>query len=160
MQRVRRLPIKTTVFTGLIILLAAALLITLFISLASAGCNQEYRDDKNISINGQVIHVQVADTSGEINRGLSGKSCTADSQGMLFNLGRSGQYAFWMKDMKFSIDIVWLNSKHEVVQVDKSISPSTYPKTFTSSQPAQFVLELKAGRAGDLGLKPGSLIDL
>lgn len=160
MSRVHRLPIKTTVFAGIIILLAAALVVTLSIRLASASCDQEYRDDENIVVSGEVLRVQLADTSAEINKGLGGKSCIADNQAMLFELGRASEYSFWMKDMKFPIDIIWINSKHEIVQVDAAVSPGTYPKAFASAQPAQFVLELKSGRAADLGLRPGGLVDL
>ncbi|HVX58148.1 MAG TPA: DUF192 domain-containing protein [Candidatus Saccharimonadales bacterium] len=159
MHRVRRLPIKTTVFAGLVVLLAALLIVTLSIRLASANCNQEYRDDENINVNGQIIRVQVAATTAEQDRGLGGKSCISDNQAMLFKPQSSGT-SVWMKDMNFPIDIVWINSKHEVVQIDSNISPKTYPKSFASAQPASYVMELKAGRASSLGLGAGSLINL
>jgi uncharacterized membrane protein (UPF0127 family) len=66
---------------------------------------------------------------------------------MLFIFDKPATYPFWMKDMKFPIDVVWLNSDHNVVTVKSNVSPASYPETFQNSAPAQYVLELKAGQA-------------
>lgn len=158
MPRARRLPIKNPAFAGLIILVVVSLVFILSFKLAATNCGSDYRSDETININGQQMHLQVAKTSKELTQGLSGKACIGADQAMLFDLGRPGDYSFWMKGMHFSIDIVWLNSKREVIAIDKDVSPRTYPKSFDASQPVGYVIEMQAGRAAELGIKNGDLI--
>jgi uncharacterized membrane protein (UPF0127 family) len=80
------------------------------------------------------------------------------NQAMLFAFKQPGQYAFWMKDMKFPIDMVWIGADSKVVGYYNNISPSTYPDKFENetSRPAKYVLEIKALRAKELGIKLGT----
>lgn len=120
-------------------------------------CQETYRKDIVIKANGQSIDGQLARSPQELEQGLSGKNCIGEQQGMLFKFDQSGYYSFWMKDMKFNIDILWIDSTRKVVHIEKDVSPATYPnKNFTNSSPASDVLELKAGRSDELGLKTGS----
>jgi hypothetical protein len=64
-------------------------------------------------------------------------------------------YEFWMKNMKFPIDIVWINENKTAVDVTSNVSPATYPKTFTSKKPAKYVLELRSGNAQRMNIAPG-----
>jgi hypothetical protein len=98
-----------------------------------------------IYINGQSIIVDIADTPAERQRGLSGRADLAPNHGMLFIFPSDGIYAFWMKDMRFSIDIIWLSADGTVITIAQNISPRTYPHTFAPSAPAQYVVELPAG---------------
>jgi uncharacterized membrane protein (UPF0127 family) len=87
---------------------------------------------------------------------LGGRACIGPDQGMLFTFNKPGQYDFWMKNMKFPIDIVWVNENKMVVSVSPEVEPKTYPKTFTSNKPAKYVLELHAGRAQQLNISEGT----
>jgi uncharacterized membrane protein (UPF0127 family) len=89
-------------------------------------------------------------------QGLSGRSCIREDQGMLFVFKESDKYDFWMKDMKFAIDIIWLNESKQAVKVEPNITPATYPKTFVNERPAMYVLELRATRAQQLNIVEGS----
>jgi uncharacterized membrane protein (UPF0127 family) len=122
-------------------------------------CNEIYRKDGRINFAGIQINVQIAKTTGEQEKGLGGKQCLAANQGMLFEFGKSDYYSFWMKDMKFPIDMIWIDSKHQVVDIKADVSPRSYPKSFTNYAPAQDVLELKSGQAVKLGLKTGSALN-
>jgi uncharacterized membrane protein (UPF0127 family) len=102
-----------------------------------------------------VIHAEIADTDASREQGLSGRHSLAQDQGMLFIFDTSGQYGFWMKDMEFSLDMVWMNENKTIVGVTKDISTSTYPSTFDPPVPVKYVLEIKAGSADALGLVPG-----
>lgn len=75
---------------------------------------------------------------------------------MLFAFSQSGQYAFWMKDMKFPIDILWLNTAHRVVYQQTDVQPSTYPSRYMNQQPAQYVLEIKANLSRALHIELGT----
>jgi uncharacterized membrane protein (UPF0127 family) len=94
---------------------------------------------KNISIS-----VSIAQTNAERTQGLGGRDGLKENEGMLFVFDKPDTYGFWMKDMKFSIDIVWILGG-KIIFIEKSLSPTTYPKVFSPTSPAQFVLELPAG---------------
>jgi uncharacterized protein len=121
-------------------------------------CPVSYEADKDLRVNGQVLKAEVAKTQQQLARGLGGRSCIGENQVMLFEFGSPGYYPFWMKDMRFNIDIVWLDQAHRVVDIKKQATPASYPQRFTNHMPAQDVLELKAGRAGQLGLSKGTAI--
>ena len=77
--------------------------------------------------------------------GMSKYTTYSCGRGMLFDFGSPGYYSIWMKDTKFPLDISWLDANKTVVKVEKNVSPDTYPKTFTSVQPASYVLETYPG---------------
>lgn len=110
---------------------------------------------ERIKINNNVFSIEVADTPALMEKGLSGRKSISANEGMLFSFSAPGIHEFWMKDMKFSIDIVWFDSQRRVVHIEKSLSPSTFPKTFTSTVDSQYVLEILAGQSDKLGLKIG-----
>ena len=141
------------------LILAAAILIPAVLRHKNLTCKVPYRDDVTIRIGEQKLKAEVAKSSEQLTKGLGGRDCMNPDQAMLFEFGSAGHYPFWMKDMRFAIDIVWLNSNHQVVYKKSNISPASYPKTFTNNLPAQYVLEILAGRAQQLGITGGTLVD-
>jgi uncharacterized membrane protein (UPF0127 family) len=121
-------------------------------------CTASYRHDATIQADGNLINVEIPENGQKKATGLSGRSCIGVDQGMFFVFSQSGQYDFWMKDMKFPIDIVWVNEDKTVVDVTPNLMPDTYPKTFTSDKPAKYVLELRSGRAQQLNIAEGTQI--
>jgi uncharacterized protein len=78
---------------------------------------------------------------------------------MFFAFTKPGQYPFWMKGMKFPIDIIWITSTHQVAAIEVNESPSTYPASkFVNKIPAQYVLELKANRSKELRMAIGTAV--
>ena len=61
-----------------------------------------------------------------------------------------------MFGMRFSLDILWLNAKREVVHIEKNARP--WRGLFWPASRAQYVLELNAGQAGELGIQKGTLL--
>ena len=102
-----------------------------------------------------IIYAYIASSSLEREIGLSGTENLRDDEAMLFVLDRPGIYPFWMKDMRFSLDIVWIGPDNKVISVDRDVSPDTYPITFQSISAAGAVLELNTGKAESFGLRPG-----
>jgi len=102
---------------------------------------------KTISIKAgeQTILAEVSDTDALRTLGLSGRKSLEEGRGMLFIFDKSRMVGFWMKDMNFPIDIVWVNALKQVVGVEDNISPQTYPKIYSSKEPVLYVLELPAG---------------
>jgi uncharacterized membrane protein (UPF0127 family) len=115
-----------------------------------------FRDDETLTIDGQKIDAELANTTASRERGLSGRPCIEADETMLFVFSTPGEYGFWMKQMNVPLDIVWLSSSGSVVKIERKLAPSSYPEVFTNTTPAQYVLELGAGRAASLGLKIGS----
>lgn len=108
-----------------------------------------------VVINGHTIRVMIAATPAERTQGLSGTPSLKSGEGMLFVFPEEGVYSFWMKDMLFSIDILWISARGEVVHIEEGVSPNTYPTSFTSDIPAQYVLEVPAGFSHTYGIKIG-----
>ncbi len=104
------------------------------------------------------IFVSVADTDPKRTRGLSGAPGLGTNEGMLFLFDYPGKPAFWMKDMLFSIDIVWISKEWKVVDITEGLSPESYPDTVTPRADAQYVLELTAGTTQALSITIGQSI--
>lgn len=113
-----------------------------------------------IKINNVSIEVELAKTPEQQTRGLSGKATLPENQGMLFLYDKPGFYSFWMKDMQFPIDIVWIGADQKIVDISKNKSPESFPKTFQPQQPAQYVLEVNAGFADRNNITIGDTADL
>lgn len=112
--------------------------------------------DSKITINDQHVDVTVADTSTERARGLGGRERLGDREGMLFTFSSADEYCIWMKDMNFSIDVLWLDSDKTVVDINEDISPETYPQSFCPSKPSQYILEIGAGKAAEWQIEVGN----
>ncbi len=111
-------------------------------------------------LGGEALLLEIADTDFLRTRGLSGHKPLAQNEGMLFVFQNDGQYSIWMKDMLFSIDIIWLDSEYRIVDVKERASPESYPKVFTPSVPVKYVLELSGGFLKLHGLKKGDRLEL
>jgi uncharacterized membrane protein (UPF0127 family) len=104
-----------------------------------------------VVVAGKNYYVEVADTAIEREQGLSNREGLGPDSGMLFDFGIPKEACIWMKDMKFSLDIAWIQDG-VVTKVLSNVLPSTYPDTFCPDRPVRHVLELNAGsgiRVGD-----------
>ncbi|PIR46833.1 MAG: hypothetical protein COV07_02090 [Candidatus Vogelbacteria bacterium CG10_big_fil_rev_8_21_14_0_10_45_14] len=106
-------------------------------------------------IGGNSYIVDLPQNSLEKARGLSGRDMLPDGYGMLFDMENSDLHPFWMKDMLFSIDILWLDANRKTVHIERNVSPDTYPKSFSSKVPARYILELSSNSADKYGLRIG-----
>lgn len=112
----------------------------------------------SLELKGQTLTVEIARTPEEQSRGLSGRPELAETGGMLFVYEAPEQPRFWMKEMHFPIDIIWLDQKQKVVEITRNLSPQTYPQTFSPRTPIKYVLEVNAGTAAKNNLQIGDLI--
>lgn len=117
-------------------------------------------DATSVVLGGTTVQLELATTSAARSRGLGGRDGLAPDTGMLFVFERDGMYAFWMKDMRFAIDILWLDAAGRVITIQNSVSPDTYPASFVPDAPARFVLELPAGFALVHGIAVGAVVAL
>lgn len=112
-------------------------------------------EQSTITINGKAISLEIADSGSEQGRGLGGRQSLAPDRGMLFIYDRPSYYRFWMKDMKFPIDIVWLDDNFIIADIAQDVGPATFPNDFGPRSPARYVLEVNAGTAQNYGWHVG-----
>jgi len=105
------------------------------------------------------IPVEVAETQKEKEQGLSMRESLPQDQGLLFLFDVPARYQFWMKDMKFSIDIIWIDSGQKVVDITENADPASYPQTFSPQLPAQYILETNAFFAKTRSIHIGDSVD-
>ncbi len=112
-----------------------------------------------IQIGGTTVTVEVAQTERSREQGLSGRASLNSNSGMLFVFDTPGQWGIWMKEMRFSLDIIWLDAQGTVVSADERVSPETYPEVFYPTELASFVVELPVGFLAEHGVGVGSRVD-
>jgi len=118
------------------------------------------QSQKYVVIGDAQLKVNVADTNKERELGLSGQENLAENTGLLFYFDQSDYYGIWMKDMNFSIDIIWIGTNMQVVHLERGVSPETYPKIFKPDQKARYILEVRSNFIKNEGIKIGDLITL
>ena len=116
------------------------------------------RDDNRlqISFGNAVVHAEVVTTPEARAQGLSGRDGLEENEGMLFVFETDGLHSFWMKDMLFPIDMIWLSADKAVVHIEKHATPESYPKSFKPDTPARYVLEVASGWSDRHGITIGS----
>ena len=106
---------------------------------------------------GRKISVEVADTIEKRSLGLGKRSGLENGWGMLFVFEKSKRHRFWMKDMQFPLDIIWLDN-HRIVHILRNVQPAKSENNLPVMIPpvaGNFVLEIDAGYADKLKLQVG-----
>ena len=118
-------------------------------------------DIASVSIRGHEVQVELAETPQQQALGLGQRDALPWDTGMLFLYEKPGFYAFWMRGMRFSIDIVWI-FKGRIVGIEPSVpferggnGPTVRPASLVDS-----VLEVPAGYAAARGWRTGDRVDL
>jgi uncharacterized membrane protein (UPF0127 family) len=119
----------------------------------------------SLAIDGHIFSVDLADTLAKRIQGLSGRERLREDQGMLFLFPYSSRQSFWMKDMKFPLDMVWISSGR-IVDISKDVPVPTPGQSvlslpqFAPSAPVDTVLEIDAGLSTRYGFKIGDTVEL
>ena len=94
-------------------------------------------------------------------QGLSGRATMPEHTGMLFVFSQAAPRYFWMKDMNFALDFVWIRDG-KVVGLNENIQPPSATKgkidRINSNEPADQVLEINAGQIAKQGIKIGDTV--
>lgn len=111
-----------------------------------------------------VFPVELALTSEQRIQGLSGREFLDSGTGMLFVFDEESERRFWMREMEFSLDIIWIDAECRVVDISGD-APFPEPDTpvddlpsYSPDAPAQYVLEINGGEFEALGLRPGDAV--
>jgi len=112
-----------------------------------------------VTINGYNISAFVADTNEKRTNGLSRVENLNKDQGMLFILDYPSKQGFWMKEMNFPIDIIWISDNHTVIDIKKNLEPCVsilMCPVYSPAFDAKYVLETGSGFSESHSIAPGS----
>ncbi|PIR69616.1 MAG: hypothetical protein COU47_02580 [Candidatus Niyogibacteria bacterium CG10_big_fil_rev_8_21_14_0_10_46_36] len=147
-------PLKERFFAFLLIIgLAFA-----FLVLLRKGNETTATETATVSIRDAVVAVEIADTSEERALGLGGRNHMKENEGMFFIFEKPGYYPFWMKNMEFPLDIIWIGDDFTITHIEHGVSPDTFPNQYVSEKPAQYVLEVHKGFSEDYAFSVGDAV--
>ncbi len=132
---------------------AASLIFILFLVNLTLGY-----DVNAVSFGGEsLVFVEMAKTPDERSRGLMQREGLLDGTGMLFIFEFEERHGFWMKNMEFPIDIIWLDRDGVVVDVAYNVLPcgGDICPVYEPALPAKYVLEVASGEARALDAELG-----
>lgn len=111
---------------------------------------------------GRVISLEISRTSEERRKGLMSREGISEKEGMLFIFEEGGLPKIWMMNMKFPIDILWMDSEFRVVHIESNAPPckDTPCPIYSPKSPADYVLEVKANLAGEEGIEVGDVLNI
>ncbi len=114
-----------------------------------------------VSVNGLVIPVEVEQTEAQVKKGLSGRASLDAEKGMLFVFSKPDIYHFWMPNMHFSIDIIWINNG-QVVDITPNLPYDAAHAAilYEPSKPVKYVLEMNADFAAKHGIIKGAAVSV
>lgn len=101
-------------------------------------------DYRSVVVNDKIYSVLIADNVFEQMRGLMWRSSLGDDEGMLFVYAQNRSVSFWMKNVAFPLDMIFLNQCGRVTQIHENAKPND-TTVISSEQPVRAVLELHAG---------------
>ena len=123
------------------------IVLVIFVAVECTNQKNQPTASKSIQFANVEFQIGIASTDQSRTKGLSDTKSLGVDRGLFFDFEEEGNYGIWMKDMNYSLDIIWLDKNLEVVHIEESISPDTYPVVFYSPDPARYVLEINAGLA-------------
>jgi uncharacterized membrane protein (UPF0127 family) len=120
-----------------------------------------YTTGSQLMVDGNTINVALSTTTAEIDQGLQDRPTLAPNDGMLFVFDSAKIYQFWMPNMSFSLDMIWIGSDKKVVSITRNAPPLADPSNpvwFRPSVPAQYVLEVNADYASSHNIQVGDAV--
>ena len=112
-----------------------------------------------VELQGHRYQVEIADTDAERARGLMFRDELPAGHGMLFIHDRLAPQAYWMKNTRIPLDILYFDDQRRLVSQQRDVPPCSAGDRcppYPSSAPARYVLELNAGKAMEIGLQDGA----
>lgn len=104
------------------------------------------------------FEIEIADDSEEITRGLMFRESLAPDAGMLFDFGAPREANMWMKNVTIPLDMLFLSESGEIISIAHKAVPGS-ERRINPGVVVKGVLELNGGRAAELGIKPGDMVE-
>ena len=120
------------------------------------------KQESSVCWQNHCFRVELAFTPVELRRGLMFREQLDMDSGMLFVYEEEEDRTFWMKNMFIPLDIIWIDSKNEVVFIKEHVQPcreDTCP-SLRSDKNAQYVLEINSGMAQRISLNVGDRMEI
>jgi len=113
-----------------------------------------------IKIGSTEIKAEIADTNLKRIKGLMFRKALPENEGMLFVFEKEDYHTFWMMNMSFPIDIVWINKDKEIIDIVKNAQPCRISCTsFRPKNIALYVLEVNANFTDKRNIQIGSKVE-
>lgn len=124
--------------------------------------NRKIHENPMVIINGKEFIVEISDTPEKITHGLSGRASMARDRGMLFVFDNPVNHQFWMNEMKFNLDFIFIKDYMVVDLIENVPFPkdNEQPQTVKPKSEYNMVLELNSGIIKQTGIKIGDKITL
>lgn len=125
-------------------------------TLLASGC--AHADQPWVELAGHRYQVELATDDAQRARGLMFRDSMADDHGMLFIHDEEAPQAYWMKNTRIPLDILYFDNQRKLVSQQRNVPPCSLGDAcpaYPSEAPARYVLELNAGQADKLGLQNG-----
>jgi uncharacterized membrane protein (UPF0127 family) len=134
----------------------------LLLAIALFACSSCVAREPYVVLKGQRFTVELAETSEKQALGLMFRDSMAEDHGMLFLFPGESMRSFWMKNTRIPLDILYFDSDLALVSLAADARPcrSARCPSYPSEGPAQYVLELNSGKAAELGVRPGDVLEL
>lgn len=117
-------------------------------------------ENPTVRIGNTPVRVEIADTLEERAIGLSGRDEIGPTAGMLFIFDESDYHRIWMKDMRISIDVIWIDENLTVVDITENLRTDTYPRLFEPATPVRFIIETNNNYVSTFGIKVGDMVSI
>ncbi|MEO6227239.1 MAG: DUF192 domain-containing protein [Thermomonas sp.] len=112
-----------------------------------------------VELGGQRYDIEIAKDDAERAQGLMYRDAMENYHGMLFIHDRQEPQAYWMKNTKIPLDILYFDDARKLVSQQREVPPCSLGDAcpaYPSNAPARYVLELNAGEAARLKLQDGA----
>ena len=116
----------------------------------------------NVMVNGVVLVADIAATDEQMTRGLSVKDSLDENEAMLFVFDWEAEHTFHMKNMKFPIDIIWIDADKTVVHIEHNLQPCSsglFCPTYKPNDDSRYALETVAGFAERHDIVKGTMVE-
>lgn len=118
----------------------------------------------NLTVRDLSVNAKVVSKVSDRQRGLSKAKSLPLNEGMLFVFEENGIYPFWMKDMNFAIDIIWIGENKRIVYIASNVPPEPGKKDkelmlYRPDSDSRYVLEINAGLAQLHGVQVGDTVN-
>ncbi len=162
----RKNKVTVIVSFGLLVILAVVLTVSneQMAGVDTGGCPESnmYTQEHNVSLTSSsknTYNLEFANTVPQQEIGLSNRPCFPKNGALIFSFPTDDKFGIWMNNMKFPIDVVWLDKGKKIVTIEKNMRPDSYPKSFYPKDDSRYVIELNAGEAESMGLKENQALN-
>ncbi len=113
---------------------------------------------------GQIFQLEILSTEDQLRAGLGGRESLPQDTGVLFAFSQPQSLTFWMKDVLFPLDVLFFDADGVITDVhsmvpEPRISDALLSR-YASSATVVYALEINGGRAGELGISAGDMVQL